>query len=206
MAALMVLGLLIIVAYSNSFQAAWHMDDYPNILDNPAVQMQTLDPVSLERAVGISRSQGNNLPRPVTNLTFALNWWLHGDNVAGYRLVNIAIHFINALLVFLTVRELSARPVVPEAIRARGAAVALVTALLWALNPIQTQAVTYVVQRYTSLATLFFLVALYSYIRGRAKPEPLRWYRWWSTMLCAFLLSLGSKENAALWPASVLLV
>jgi tetratricopeptide (TPR) repeat protein len=62
------------------------------------------------------------------------------------------------------------------------------------------------VQRYTSLATLFFLVALYSYIRGRMKPEPLKAYLWWSTMLGAFLLSLGSKENAALWPASVLLV
>ncbi len=204
--ALMVLGLLIIAAYSNSFQAAWHMDDYPNILRNPAVQMQELDHVSLKRAMSISRSQGNNLPRPVTNLTFAFNWWLHGDNVAGYRLVNIAIHFFNALLVFLIVKELSARPVVPGAIRACGASVALVTALLWALNPIQTQAVTYVVQRYTSLATLFFLVALYCFIRGRAQPEPLKAYRWWSTMLCAFLLSLGSKENAALWPASVLLV
>lgn len=205
-AAILVLGMLIIAAYSNSFQAAWHMDDYPNILRNPAVQMQELDPASLKRAVSIGRSQGNNLPRPVANLTFALNWWLHGDNVAGYRLVNIAVHFINALLVFLIVRELSARPVVPEAIRTRGATVALVTALLWALNPIQTQAVTYVVQRFTSLAALFFLAALYGYIRGRLHTRRLWIAIWWGVALGCYLLAMGAKENTVIWPASALLV
>jgi tetratricopeptide (TPR) repeat protein len=205
-AAVLILGLLIIVAYSNSFQAGWHMDDYPNILKNPAVQMSNLDLDTLQRAIGFSRSQGNNLPRPVTNLTFALNWWAHGENVAGYHLVNIVVHFLNALLLFLIVERLGTRPVAPEAVRRHRTVIALVTSLLWALNPIQTQAVTYVVQRYTSLTAFFFLAALYCYIRGRSTPRQPSTAAWWGLAFGSYLLAMGAKENAVIWPFSALLV
>ena len=90
--AFLVLGLFVLMAYSNTLRAEWHMDDHPNILENPAIQIDTLGLDALKGAIGVDRSQGNNLPRPVTNLTFALNWYVHGANVVGYHLVNLAIH------------------------------------------------------------------------------------------------------------------
>ena len=142
---LLVLGLLVFIAYSNTFLADWHMDDYPNILQNPAIQITDLGPASLKRAVGVDQSQGNNLKRPVANLTFALNWYAHGSQAAGYHLVNLLIHVLNALILYLVIVRLCERPVLPESNRRHRKAIALAAALLWALNPIQTQAVTYVV-------------------------------------------------------------
>ena len=161
---------------------------------------------TLKRAIGVDKSRGNNLPRPVTNLTFALNWYVHGSNVAGYHLVNLVIHFLNAWLLYLIITGLSRRPVAPETDRGHHRVVALLAALLWALNPIQTQAVTYVVQRYTSLTTLFFLGALYGYIRGRLSGRTRDLVVWWGLAVGCYLLAMGAKENAAIWPAAALLV
>ena len=205
-AAFLALGLLVLIAYSNTFLAEWHMDDYPNILENPAVQITDLSPASLKRAVGVDQSQGNNLTRPVTNLTFALNWYMHGTHVAGYHLVNLLIHLLNAGILYLIIVRLGERPVVPESNLRHRKAIALTAALLWALNPIQTQAVTYIVQRSTSLGALFFLSALYSYIRGRLSDRRKHMAAWWGLAVCGYILALGSKENTAVWPAAVLLV
>ncbi len=203
---LLVLGLLVFIAYSNTFLADWHMDDYPNILQNPAIQITDLGPASLKRAVGVDQSQGNNLKRPVANLTFALNWYAHGSQAAGYHLVNLLIHVLNALILYLVIVRLCERPVLPESNRRHRKAIALAAALLWALNPIQTQAVTYVVQRYTSLAAFFILGGLYSYIRGRLSDRKHHMAAWWALAVCSYVLALGVKENTAVWPLTVLLV
>lgn len=204
--AFLVLLLMVLIAYSNTFRAEWHMDDHPNILKNPALQITDLRMDTLKRAIGFDRSQGNNLPRPVTNLTFALNWYAHGTNVAGYHLVNLGIHLLNAWVLYLILIGLSKSPVVPEIDYRQRSVIALMAALLWALNPIQTQAVTYVVQRYTSLTTLFFLGALYGYIRGRLCGRARHVVAWWGLAVGCYLLAMGAKENAAIWPAAALLV
>ncbi len=204
--AFLVILFLVLIAYGNTFRAEWHMDDHPNILNNPAIQITDLRPDTLIRAIGIDKSQGNNLARPVTNLTFALNWYVHGTNVAGYHLVNLGIHFLNAWILYLILISLSKSPVVPESDRRQRNVIALMAALLWALNPIQTQAVTYVVQRYTSLTAFFFLGALYGYIRGRLSGRPRHVVAWWGLAAGCYLLAMGAKENAAIWPAAVILI
>ena len=118
------------------------MDDYPNILDNPAVQVTQWDLGAFERVFGLDRTQGNNLSRPVANLSFALNWSWHGTNVAGYHLINLIVHIFNCLLVYGVVLLLGATPGFPRRYRAQIHWVALGTSVLWAFHPIQTQAVT----------------------------------------------------------------
>ena len=204
--AFLLLLLMVLMAYSNTFRAEWHMDDHPNILKNPAIQMTEVRLDTLKRAVGVDKSYGNNLSRPVTNLTFALNWYAHGSNVVGYHLVNLGIHFLNAWVLYLILIGLSRSPVIPANDHCQRRIIALIAALLWALNPIQTQAVTYVVQRYTSLTTLFFLGALYGYIRGRLSGRTRDLVAWWGLAVGCYLLAMGAKENAAIWPAAALLV
>ncbi len=204
--AFLVLLLMVLIAYSNTFRAEWHMDDHPNILNNPAIQMTAMRLDAIKGAIGVDEARGNNLPRPVTNLTFALNWYAHGTNVVGYHLVNLGIHLLNAWVCYLIIIGLSQSPVVPASDHRQGTVIALVAALLWALNPIQTQAVTYVVQRYTSLTTFFYLSALYGYIRGRLSDRTRHMAAWWGLAVGSYLLAMGAKENAAIWPAAVILV
>jgi protein O-mannosyl-transferase len=205
-APLMLVLILLLAAYSNTFSVSWHMDDFPNILNNPAVQMTDLGIKSLLRSMGIDQAQGKNLSRPVANLSFALNWCLHGANVAGFHLVNLIIHIYNALLVYAVIILLGTAPGFPNRHRAHVHSIALGACLLWALNPIQTQAVTYVVQRMTSLATLFYLAALIAYLKMRL-TNAIRPKIWWGISTgVAFLLALGTKENAATLPLAIVLI
>jgi len=198
--------LLVLFAYANAFTASWHMDDYPNILSNPAVQMTRWNPASLMRAVGIDRSEGNNLSRPVANLSFALNWYLHGANVAGFHLVNLIIHIGNALLLYGIILLLGATPYFPHRYRTTITSIAVGASLVWALNPIQSQAVTYIVQRMASLSAFFYLAALTAYLKLRLATG-LRYKIGWGLGLgVGFLLALGTKENAITLPLALVLV
>ncbi|WP_243370827.1 tetratricopeptide repeat protein [Geotalea sp. SG265] len=160
MAIILILGT---VAYANTFGAQFNFDDISAILGNPVVRSTDLlaDPLVVKgmRAVG--------------DLTFALNYKLgmllqgNGFAVQGYHYVNLIIHLINALLVYLLVFLTLASPVFPADETGRKWSVAFLAALLFVAHPLQTQAVTYIVQRYTSLATLFYLASLLSYVGAR---------------------------------------
>ncbi|MBC2732974.1 MAG: tetratricopeptide repeat protein [Desulfobacteraceae bacterium] len=202
---LLILALLL-AAYGNSFNASWHMDDYPNILNNPAIQMTEWNMASLSQAIGVDQAHGNNLSRPVANLSFALNWYLHGANVAGFHLINLIIHIFNTWLLYSFIVLLGATPGFPDRHRAHIHAIALGASLLWALNPIQTQAVTYIVQRMASLTTFFYMVALIAYLKLRLSL-PVRWKIMWGIGVgIAFILALGTKGNAATVPLAIVLM
>jgi tetratricopeptide (TPR) repeat protein len=198
--------MLVLGAYANSFTASWHMDDFTNILNNPAVQMSELYVASLLKAISIDQAQGNNLSRPLANLSFALNWYWNGDNVAGFHLVNLMIHVSNAVLLYGLILLLGATPGFPVRYRGCLHVIALGTSMLWALNPIQTQAVTYVIQRMTSLATLFYLVTMGAYLKCRLSSERRSQVMWGTVVAAAFLLAMGAKENAATLPMALVLI
>ncbi|MDY0094404.1 MAG: tetratricopeptide repeat protein [Candidatus Vecturithrix sp.] len=205
-ATLLVIPLLVLLSYANTLTASWHMDDYPNILNNSAVQLTNWDIDALARSVGMDQTQGNNLSRPVSNLSFSLNWYFHGANVAGFHLVNLMIHMVNAGLLYWTILLLGATPSFPDRHREAIHSIALGACLLWALNPIQTQAVTYIVQRMTSLSTLFYLAALLAYINYRLTLHSSQKIVWGIATGISFLLALGSKENGILVPLAIILV
>jgi tetratricopeptide (TPR) repeat protein len=141
--------------------------------------------------------------------SFALNYRLHGSDVVGYHIVNLAIHLINALLVYGLVLLLFRTP------RLRGSfllhharPIALLSALLFVSHPVQTQAVTYIAQRFASLATLFFLAGTITYVASRlaslssARLRPLAWY---GLSLVFSVLAMKTKEIAFTLPLLIAL-
>ena len=184
------------IAYSNSFKTGWHFDDGPNIIGNPDIQISDLSWKSLLQAA--STSPGGK--RPISYLSFAANYYVWGEDAFSFHVVNFLIHILNALLVFRVFSTLLLKAN-PQRETHQVWLLSSLAAALWSVNPIQTQPVLYVVQRMTLLAALFSLLSFYWYVQWRAGTRP-RWYSLLS--LAAWLLAVGSKENAFLLPLSFL--
>jgi tetratricopeptide (TPR) repeat protein len=138
-------------------------------------------------------------------LSFALNWFFGKDSPEGYRLVNIGIHCLTAFFLFLVIRALLDSPNMRGRFPGSADSIALLAAALWAVNPIHTQAVVYIVQRMASLACFFYLLAVWSYIQARTSAKRRRMFFSLATVV-SFLAAVGSKENALLLPAGLLLL
>jgi len=201
LAFIVVAGLL---AYSNSFRGEFAFDDHEQLVENPLLR-------SLHNYLS-SPSGYRAVPnRYLTYLTFALNYRLGGLDVAGYHVVNVAIHILNALLVFALVRLSFRTPHLSRSrLRPWSRQVAFVAALLFVVHPIQTQAVTYIVQRLTSLATFFYLLTVVQYARWRLAREPgrvrpARAVAVYVPILLTAILAMKSKEIAFTLPVVVTL-
>jgi tetratricopeptide (TPR) repeat protein len=209
--AIALLLILIFLIYSNTFQAGSHLDDYQNIVTNPRLKMRDLSPGSIKQtffsAFDGGAYLGKKLYRPAACLTFGLNYYFGKLDPAGYHLVNIMVHFLTAVFLFLTILTLFRSPRLRGGDPEKAFFIAILSAALWAVNPIQTQAVTYIVQRMAAMVTLFYLMGLFYYIKGRLEQASIKKrVVYFTGAFLSFLLALGSKENAALWPAAVLLV
>jgi tetratricopeptide (TPR) repeat protein len=198
------LGLIFLI-YSNTFNASWHLDDYANITHDARIKIADLSIDTLWHATA-SFSERLRDARPLARLTFALNWYFGGDDPFGYHVVNVVIHFLTAFFLFLTVTRLLSAPNVKAGDDRQKFVIALLSAVLWAINPIQTQAVTYIVQRMASLSTLFYVLGLFLYIRGRTARVSSIKILFFAGCLLSFLGGLASKENAATFPLALLLV
>ena len=146
-----------LIAYSNTFNVPFHFDDARNIVEN--YKLRDLDnfwPPSGSRWFGF--------------LTFAINYHFGGFDTFGYHIVNLSIHILNAILVYWLVILTFKTPYFQQftVLGSRfTASTALFSALIFVSHPIQTQAVTYIIQRFTSLATMFCLLSLVMYIKAR---------------------------------------
>ena len=194
-------GLLVVanlIAYSDSFHASWHFDDQSNILSNRSVQIRDLSWQSLHAAWS-SRIGGR---RPVSYLSFALNYYISRFDVFSYHVVNFCIHAIISILVFFLLWLLADR-CSPLRSPQQRQSLAFLAACLWSLHPIQTQSVTYIVQRMNSLSTLFLLAAFILYVQLRsAKRSAVRIVYLISFLTCILLACL-SKENAYILPLAL---
>ena len=194
-----VIALAGLAAYANTFAVPFHFDDTPSILDNPSIRhLWPIGDVLAPRAdYGFTVSG-----RPVLNLSLALCYAVSGTNVWSYHAFNLLIHVLAGLTLFGIVRRTLLRPVLREGWGRDALPLALVVSLLWTLHPLQTEAVTYIIQRTESLMVLFFLLTLYGFIRAVESPRPLRW-QVFAVLAC--LLGVGTKEVAAMAPLLVLL-
>jgi len=201
---------LILPIYSNTFHSSWHFDDEPNIINNYYLHLNDLQPESIVRTFFTNPGNpfhiGYKMYRPIPCLTFALNWYFGRDNVFGYHIVNITIHIFTAFFLFLTILNLFNTPNLKDKFEDNKHLIALLTAALWAVNPIQTQAVTYIVQRMAQMAAMFYILGIYSYIKGRIGNSLLERAAWFACSLFCFLFAVGSKENAAMLPMALVLV
>ena len=224
----------ILCAFLPAFDAPLVLDDISTIVDKPFIQEvdNFFVPEVLTR------------PRPLADFSFALNYALHGQEPFGYHLVNVSIHFFNSCLVYLVVSWFLARVFrsTPSASPENSLGYknkeqfwvcvgALTAALFFALHPLQTMGVTYIAQRYTSLAAFFCLLSVALYIAARNMFEPRskqlgsendaheiqthnRHYGYQviaASLLIACALFAGvlaflSKQNAVMLPGLILLV
>jgi tetratricopeptide (TPR) repeat protein len=200
-------ALLIIVfsIYSNSFNCSWHFDDEPNITDNPNLHLKGLTWENLRRALFSDRNNPTILYRPAACITFALNHYFGGLNVFGYHLVNILIHLLSSIFLFLFTYHTLNLPSIKTRYAADAYFIALLSTTLWAINPIHTQAVTYIVQRMASLACMFYIMSMYFYLRARTTDTNPKKVLLFTTSFISFLMALGSKENAAMLPLMIFL-
>jgi len=197
---------LILPIYSNTFSASWHLDDDPNIVNNSQLHIENLMPETLWKTFFAKPGPVEKFYRPLPCLTFALNWYYGGDNVTGYHAVNIAIHILTAIFLYLSILNLFKSPNLEEKVKGKEHFIALLSAALWAVNPIQTQAVTYIVQRMAIMAAMFYILGINFYIKGRLADVRSKQILFYTGCLFSFLLALGSKENAILLPLSLILV
>jgi len=185
------LAAVCLLAYLPSFNVAFFLDDFRIIVENPALYQ----PFDIGAVWSFSKA------RFIASLTLAFNYWMHGDGVFGFHVVNLLIHLGAGAAVYLLAAGL---------LRAAGhgeSSGALrympwLAAAIFLLHPLQTQAVTYVVQRYTSLMALLYLGALAAYVFARLRGSRALYV---SAALLA-VLALLCKQSAATLPVAVLFI
>lgn len=204
--AVLAICLLTVIIYSNTLNYAFVFDDQPNITENSFMRLTELSFEKLSAAA----FKSPHVNRPVANVSFAVNYYFGKYNTAGYHVVNILIHLINGILVYIfTLSTLKQAGIAaPEHSRSPQfftAYISLFAALIFIAHPIQVQSVTYIVQRMNSMAVMFYLLSLIFYIGARSTL--IRWKRWtqWAGCLLCWFLALGSKEIAATLPLVLLL-
>ena len=221
------LAVAIGVVYGPSLRAPFVFDDVDGIVNNDALH-------SLRPLVGPANARGPlnppaNLPssgRPLVSLSLALNYQWGGLDPFGYHAVNLLIHFLAAMLVWAIVRKSLRLPYFDQRFDASAGRLALGVALLWALHPLQTEAVVYVTQRSELMMALCYLATLYCSLRywtylplpvpralGERRGEgALKFVKhesrrtfWLALAVLACLAGMASKEVMVSAPLMVLL-
>jgi tetratricopeptide (TPR) repeat protein len=200
----MVLAIFGVLAYSNTFNVPFHFDDTANLEANPVIQNFNFDSIMAafqsRRAIGL--------------ITFQLNYFFAGWNVFWFHLTNLSIHISASLILYYLLTLMMQTPYV---VRSGGEELSDVplpffVALIFVLHPLQTQAVTYIVQRFASLATLIYLAATVAYLRMRLVQVAKRHLfavtaiGWFALFILLSLSAFLTKEIAYTLPMAIILI
>ena len=195
--------ILVFSIYYITLKGPYIFDDVPNITDNYHIRLTQISLKGLMDA-GFKSIASN---RPIPNISFALNFYFDEYNVFGYHLVNIIIHLLAGLFLFLVLREtlrISQKIQAgsfPESIKP--SLLAYIVTIVWLVHPLQTESVTYIVQRMNSMASMFYVLSMWCYVRGRLTSGNWRW-GFFAGCLISGLLAFGSKEMTATLPIFIL--
>jgi len=206
--------LLGVLAYANTFHSPFQWDDKYFLEENPIVKdLGYFGEPSLAEQVG--QYYDGFKSRYIGYLSFALNYRAGGFSVVGYHVVNLCIHVVNALLVYVFVVLTFRTPYMVRfgAWGGTGRLVAFLSSLLFVTHPVQTEAVTYVFQRLASLVTLFYLLSVVLYVKGRLVGDGAaggreglaraKGYIYYGASVVSAVLAMKSKENAFTLPVVV---
>jgi tetratricopeptide (TPR) repeat protein len=198
-----VLAAVAAITYANSLSGPFILDDQATIVQNTQIR-------DLAR-LGDVLAPAPDSPiagRPLASASFALNYAIHGLDVRGYHLLNIALHAGCAVLVFLVLRRTLGLPHVPGAIALSSSQAPFGAALLWAVHPLNSEAVNYLSQRTELLMGLLYLLTLYAAIRAAGARAPARSDRsgkWTLIAVAACAAGMASKESMITAPLVVAL-
>ena len=198
-----VLLLFVAISYANTLYSPFVLDDIHSFIEEPNVYVHDFSYESFSKLSNTFFGRARIIPLA----TFSLNHYMAKGRMPIYHITNIAIHLLVTITVFLFLHALLKTPAGSKALRgiSRNYFCFFVTAL-WALNPVQTNAVTYVVQRMTSISTLFYLAALTFYIYGRLADTWKRGIICYAGAAALALCAFHSKENSYTLPVAVFLV
>jgi Tfp pilus assembly protein PilF len=143
--------------------------------------------------------------RPLSYLSFALNYHFHGTDVFGYHVVNFIIHYLASVFLFLFIYNTLKLPRLKDQYENIAYPMALLATFFWAINPLWVTSVTYIVQRMASMAGLFYIMSMYFYLKARTNSKFKYSFILFTISLLSGLASVLTKENAAILPVSILL-
>ncbi len=206
-----------LLAYSNTFSVPFQFDDDGYIVNNPIIrsfhyflhpsevitlnqQSPTAFPVGLRYAF---------LTRFLGYFSLAMNYHLHGLDVAGYHIVNLLLHIINGFLVYLILINTFRTALFSNRAAESGSnsheVIALLSSLLFVCHPIQTHAVTYITSRFVLLATFFFLLSLFLYISSKMSTTDGKRHVLYAAALVSASAAMVTKEFTFTLPLIIML-
>jgi tetratricopeptide (TPR) repeat protein len=209
---LLLVAILGILVYSNTLSSPFVFDDEQFIMGNPLIRdfnyftdtsyLEDFDSRNLDSPLNMSVFRR----RLVSFFTFALNHRANGLEVRGYNTVNIAIHISNALLLYLLVLLTFRTPhLANSSLKETAGSLALVLALLFVCHPLQTQAVNYISQRFTLLATFFYLLSISAFAGSRLSSCKAASFTFYALAFISAALGMLSKEITFTLPVIIAL-
>jgi protein O-mannosyl-transferase len=200
-----VLATLGSLAFINALPNSFHFDDYPTIVQNGAIRTFQFLPSYFTDTSTWTISRLRDW-RPIVLTTFALNYWMGGLNPIVFRGTNLLLHLGCAYLLLLIFRNIAARPAArlshlsPQAIRRIG----LIAAIVFLVHTANSEVVNYIFARSTLLASFFYVLAFYAYLRGPLRDGGAGSAVWTVVGLSAYILGVCSKGSAVPLPLAIL--
>ena len=189
---LLVLSVISCAIYSNTLDVPLIYDSKIAVLGNPDIRLKEISAEGIYDAAfsGISPN------RPFSNISFALNYYVHQYKVPGYHVVNILLHTITGILLFFIFKVTFSDVFNPGSPLFKKGGITLAV-IIWLVHPIHTQSVTYIAERTNCLAGMFYLLTFFLYIKTRLAGSKYAKRLLFAGCVFAGVLSIGSKETAA---------
>jgi len=204
----LLIAVITIAVFYPSISADFYLDDFGSIAQNALIK----PPVDYSKLIDFYGL------RSLAYTIFSFEYSLFADDPFGYHLASLAIHLVNVALLFLLLNALlksrdryiieneSLQSNTTNSTEAYRVSAALLGASLFAIHPQNTQTAIYIVQQIASIATLFSLISIYSYIQLRSSEYRIARYGWATLTLLSFLLAMLSKQNTIVVPVIWLLI
>jgi Tfp pilus assembly protein PilF len=197
---LSLLAVIVVLIYTPSLTTPYIFDDISNIRDNPHIRIASLSLKNLAWA-GFHSPIAN---RPVANISFALNYYINGYNPVGFHVVNVLIHIATGFILYFLAKTTLSTPALKTGY-GRFGWIPFFTVFLWIVHPLQTQSVTYLVQRMNSLAAMFYILSMLLYVRFRLSVTTRSKWLLFAGCVVSGLLAFGTKEISATLPGFIVL-
>lgn len=188
-----------IAAFANSFKGKFIYDDENALLKN--THIRSLWPLSEAMSLPAMNKGLTLSGRPILSLTFALNYKLCQYNLWGYHLINFLIHIAAGLLLFGIIHRTLCLPQFKDEFHSSSIWISMIIAVIWLIHPLQTESVTYIVQRAESMMGMLFLLALYSAILGMTTNRK----KWYIVTFVSCALGMATKEVMVTAPVIIFL-
>ena len=188
------------IVYLNSLNNGFIYDDIATIKENFAIRNPENIGVFFTNTINTAGSSQvlQKTYRPLVMTTFALNYWIGKFNVAGYHIVNILFHTANAVLIYILIILLLGMEL--NISQKKINVMAFFASLLFAVHPVNTEAVNYIWQRSELMASFFYLLAVVTFIRYRGKTLQ------YVLLTVFYIMALMSKEMAVTLPFILMLI